>query len=114
MKNIIIGLIIAMLIIPVSTVMITEPKILGFGTQSDSTTDDRAPVSTMYSPRIFIYFYNELWDCRGVPTPVITVRWEGTDGLNGVGIDHYDVQLKKIYFGADNKKPEELSERDRT
>ncbi|MCK5562329.1 MAG: PKD domain-containing protein [Thermoplasmata archaeon] len=86
-----------MLIVPVSTVMIFEPKILGIGNiEPDFSDDDIAPISTMHSPRIFVFFYNELWDCRGVPYPIINVSWHGEDNPRGSGIKWYDVQFMSV------------------
>lgn len=98
MKNLIVGLIVTMIIVPVSTVMIFEPEVLGIGNIQPDYYDDIAPSSGMKTPKIFVFFHNDSWYCKGIPTPIIIVAWHGEDNPRGSGIKWYDVQYAKVTF----------------
>jgi len=65
-KNLIVGLIVIMLVVPVSIAMIIEPQILGIGDiQPDYNDDELAPSSGMKAPRVFVFFHNDSSYCKG-------------------------------------------------
>jgi hypothetical protein len=95
MKSIVIGIIISLILTPV-TVLSLEG---GFIENSEPGTicepkDDSEPVSSLFAePSIILWPNNIYWQ------PSIWVYWNGTDGYDGSGIQYFDVQYKAIYIG---------------
>jgi hypothetical protein len=97
MKSFIIGVIITLLLTPVTVV--TMGGYLDFENEGSNQIcppkDETAPVSTLVvTPTIVIWPENIYW------LPTINLFWNGTDDPSGSGIQYFDIQYKAKYIGS--------------
>lgn len=97
MKGILVGIIIALLLTPISVMIIGEVPYLDEGDGKSicgEFVDKIAPVSSLIAtPSIFIVPENVYY------LPIITLVWNGTDNPSGSGLQYFDVQYKMKYIG---------------
>jgi hypothetical protein len=96
MKGLITAIIVSILITPVSIITIggiISPD-LDESKMICEPVDEVAPVSALHAtPSIYILPENIYY------LPTVTLIWNGTDNLDGSGINHFDVQYKAKYVG---------------